>query len=166
MDPSSDLSFLKNSSRNSLPCDYYKKNPAQSKSPFPNRAPQTGKEIPAERRRVIINPSPQRLPYADDIIGQGGIMTKKISTEEFVRLAIVKLRNEPYKGIHSVYSGFNEAFKDYYGGQDPVQATTRLAEDGKIVIRPMKGGVVLYLPEEAPLVKSRSEEALKKMGLL
>jgi hypothetical protein len=93
-------------------------------------------------------------------------MTKKISTEEFVRLAIVKLRNEPYKGIHSVYSGFNEAFKNYYGGQDPVQATNQLAEDGKIVIRPMKGGVVLYLPEEAPLVKSRGEEALKKMGLI
>jgi hypothetical protein len=93
-------------------------------------------------------------------------MPKKISTEEFVRLAIVKLRNEPYKGIHSVYSGFNEAFKSYYSGQDPVQATNQLAEDGKIVIRPMKGGVVLYLPEEAPLVKSRGEEALKKMGLI
>ncbi len=93
-------------------------------------------------------------------------MTKKISTEEFVRLAIVKLRNEPYKGIHSVYSGFNEAFKNYYSGQDPVQATNQLAEDGKIVIRPMKGGVVLYLPEEAPLIKSRGEEALKKMGLI
>jgi hypothetical protein len=93
-------------------------------------------------------------------------MTKKISIEEFVRLAIVKLRNEPYKGIHSVYSGFNEAFKNYYSGQDPVQATNQLAEDGKLVIRPMKGGVVLYLPEEAPLIKSRGEEALKKMGLI
>jgi hypothetical protein len=93
-------------------------------------------------------------------------MNKKISPEEFVRLAIQKLRSEPYKGIHSVYSGFNEAFKKYYGGQDPVEFTNGLSEDGKIVIRPMKGGVVLYLPEEAPEIKSRADEALKKMGLM
>jgi hypothetical protein len=93
-------------------------------------------------------------------------MNKKISPEEFVRLAILKLRSEPYKGVHSVYSGFNEAFKKYYGGQDPVGFTNGLAEDGKIVIRPMKGGVVLYLPEEAPEIKSRADEALKKMGLI
>jgi hypothetical protein len=93
-------------------------------------------------------------------------MNKKISPEEFVRLAIQRLRSEPYRGIHSVYSGFNEAFKKYYGGQDPVEFTNGLAEDGKIVIRPMKGGVVLYLPEEAPEIKSRADEALKKMGLM
>jgi hypothetical protein len=93
-------------------------------------------------------------------------MNKKISPEEFVRLAIQRLRSEPYKGIHSVYSGFNEAFKKYYGGQDPIEFTNGLAEDGKIVIRPMKGGVVLYLPEEAPEIKSRADEALNKMGLI
>jgi hypothetical protein len=93
-------------------------------------------------------------------------MNKKISPEEFVRLAIQKLRSEPYKGIHSVYSGFNEAFKKYYSGQDPVEFTNGLSEDGKIAIRPMKGGVVLYLPEEAPEIKSRADEALKKMGLM
>jgi hypothetical protein len=92
-------------------------------------------------------------------------MTKKISTEEFVRLAIVKLRNEPYKGIHSVYSGFNEAFKKFFDGQDPVQVTNGLAEEGKISLRPVKGGVVLYLPEDGPKT-SRADEALKKMGLL
>ena len=93
-------------------------------------------------------------------------MNKKISPEEFVRLAIQRLRSEPYRGIHSVYSGFNEAFKKYYGGQDPVEFTNGLAENGKVVIRPMKGGVVLYLPEEAPEIKSRADEALKKMGLM
>lgn len=93
-------------------------------------------------------------------------MNKKIPPEEFVRLAIERLRSEPYKGIHSVYSGFNEAFKKYYGGRDPVEFTNALAGDGKIVIRPMKGGVVLYLPEEAPEIKSRADEALKKMGLI
>ncbi len=92
-------------------------------------------------------------------------MTEKLSHEEFIRQAILKLRNEPYKGIHSVYSGFNEAFKKYFKGQDPVQVTTQLAEKGKISIRPVKGGVVLYLPEDAPQT-SRADEALKKMGLL
>ncbi len=92
-------------------------------------------------------------------------MSKKISPEEFVRLAIAKLRNEPYKGIHSVYSGFNEAFKKYFAGDDPIRLTNQLAEDGKIALRPVKGGVVLYLPEDGPKT-SRGEEALKKMGLL
>ena len=92
-------------------------------------------------------------------------MSKKISPEEFVRLAIAKLRNEPYKGIHSVYSGFNEAFKKYFAGDDPIRLTNQMAEGGKIALRPVKGGVVLYLPEDGPKT-SRGEEALKKMGLL
>ncbi len=92
-------------------------------------------------------------------------MTKKVSPEDFVRLAIAKLRSEPYKGIHSVYSGFNEAFKKYFAGDDPIQLTNQMAEDGKIALRPVKGGVVLYLPEDGPKT-SRGEEALKKMGLL
>ncbi|MEW5901736.1 MAG: hypothetical protein AB1715_09770, partial [Acidobacteriota bacterium] len=73
-------------------------------------------------------------------------MNKKLTPEEFVRQAVLKLRNGPYKGIHSVYSGFNEAFKKYFNGQDPVQFTNSLADGGKIAIRPVKGGVVLYLP--------------------
>ena len=92
-------------------------------------------------------------------------MSKKISPEEFVRLAIAKLRNEPYKGIHSVYSGFNEAFKKYFAGDDPIKLTNQMAEEGKIALRPVKGGVVLYLPEDGPKT-SRGEEALAKMGLL
>jgi hypothetical protein len=92
-------------------------------------------------------------------------MGKKITPEEFVKLAIAKLRNEPYKGIHSVYSGFNEAFKKYFAGGDPIQLTNRMAEDGQIALRPVKGGVVLYLPEDGPKT-SRGEEALQKMGLL
>jgi hypothetical protein len=39
---------------------------------------------------------------------------KKLSEHEFVIRAIKKLRKPPYKGIHSVYSGFNRAFKDYF----------------------------------------------------
>jgi hypothetical protein len=72
----------------------------------------------------------------------------KLSEEEFIRRAIKKLRGN-YKGIHSVYSGFNTAFKEYFG-TNPVETTQRLAKEGKIFVRPVKGGVLLYLPEDAP----------------
>ena len=72
----------------------------------------------------------------------------KLTEEEFVRKAIKKLRGK-YKGIHTVYSGFNTAFKEYFG-TNPIDATQRLASEGKINIRPVKGGVMIYLPEDAP----------------
>ena len=73
----------------------------------------------------------------------------KMSEEEFVVRAIEKLRKQPYKGIHTVYSGFNQAFKEYFG-TNPVEMTQRLAKEGKIVVRPVRGGVMLYLPQDAP----------------
>ncbi len=93
-------------------------------------------------------------------------MAEKLNQEEFVKKAIMSLRKEGFKGIHTVYSGFNDAFKKYYEGENPVEATNRLANDGKIVLRPVKGGMMLYLPENAPAAAGRSaEETLKKMGL-
>lgn len=91
-------------------------------------------------------------------------MEERLSYEEFVRKAIVSLRKEGYKGIHSVYSGFNEAFKKYFDGENPVEVTNSLSREGKIIVRPVKGGVMLYLPEEAPGA-STADETLKKMGL-
>jgi len=92
-------------------------------------------------------------------------MSEKLNYEEFVTKAIVSLRKEGYKGIHSVYSGFNEAFKKYFEGENPVEVTNKLALEGKIAIRPVKGGVMLYLPEEAPATKSTAVDALRKMGI-
>ena len=92
-------------------------------------------------------------------------MSNKLNYEEFIRLAILKLRNGNFKGIHSVFSGFNEAFKKYFEGEDPVLVTTGLAEERKLSIRPAKNGVMLYLPEDAPQ-GDRATWALKKMGLL
>lgn len=89
----------------------------------------------------------------------------QLSVEDFVLLAIRKLRSGEFKGIHSVYSGFNEAFKIYFHGADPVQATNKLAREGKIALRPVRGGVILYQPEEAPIL-NRGQQALEKMGLL
>ncbi len=74
-------------------------------------------------------------------------MKRKISEYSFVARAIKKLRTPPYKGIHSVYSGFNQAFRDYFR-KDPVEAINRLVADRKIEIRPVRGGVLIYLPED------------------
>jgi hypothetical protein len=81
---------------------------------------------------------------------------RKLNEEEFVLQAIKKLRKEPYRGIHSVYSGFNEAFRRYFG-TNPVEATSRLVAGGKIETRPFKGGVMLFLPGEAPKRPSADE---------
>lgn len=87
----------------------------------------------------------------------------KLSPAEFVKKAIVSLRKEPYKGIHTVYSGFNDAFRDYFN-EDPIKWTTQLGQEGVIETRPARGGVMLYLPGEAP-ARSTSKDVLKKMGL-
>jgi hypothetical protein len=91
-------------------------------------------------------------------------MTEKLTYEEFVKQAILKLRTGNYKGIHTVYSGFNEAFRKYFDGASPIEITNQLAQERKIVIRPVKGGVMLYLPEDVPQT-SKAEQVLKKMGL-
>ena len=88
---------------------------------------------------------------------------EKLTQAEFVKKAIVSLRKNPYKGIHSVYSGFNEAFRAYFN-EDPIKWTNQLSAEGVIEIRPARGGVMLYLPGEAP-VRTTGKDVLKKMGL-
>lgn len=85
----------------------------------------------------------------------------KMSEEEFVINAIKKLRKPPYKGIHSVFSGFNEAFRLYFG-KDPVETVIRLSNEGKVVTRPAKGGAILYIPGEVKNGQS-VDEIIKKI---
>src|SRR3989304_2157803 len=73
---------------------------------------------------------------------------QKLAPADFVKKAIVSLRKEPYKGIHSVYSGFNEAFRAYFN-EDPVKWTNQPSSEGALEIRPAGGGIMLYLPDEA-----------------
>jgi hypothetical protein len=84
---------------------------------------------------------------------------RKVTEEEFILQAIKRLRKEPFRGIHSVFSGFNEAFRKYFG-TNPVEATSRLADEKKIETRPFKGGMMLFLPGEAPKRLS-SEEVIQ-----
>ena len=89
------------------------------------------------------------LQIMDVVSTNGG--ENRISHEEFVRKAIVKLRDTlKSQGIHSVFTGFNEAFRMYYGGEDPVEAMRELQREGKVEIRLVKRGAMLYLPGEAP----------------
>jgi hypothetical protein len=67
-----------------------------------------------------------------------------LTPQEFVLKAIDKLRECPYKGIHSVYSGLDAAFKRHFPGLDLRDILNRLAEEGKITIRPASRGVMLY----------------------
>ena len=73
----------------------------------------------------------------------------KLSHKQFTHKAIKVLRKEGYKGIHSVFSGFNAAFKEYFD-TDAIVATTALQTAGDLVVIPAKRGVMLYIPGDAP----------------
>ncbi len=74
----------------------------------------------------------------------------RISHEDFVKRAILKLRDtSKSRGIHSVFSGFNNAFRMYYG-EDPVEAIKELEREGRVQTRLVRRGAMLYLPGEGP----------------
>lgn len=75
---------------------------------------------------------------------------KKLSEAEFTCKAIKALRVPPYRGIHTVYTGFNREFKNYFG-KNPVDATKELVAKGVITSRPVKGGALIYIAGEQPI---------------
>jgi len=79
------------------------------------------------------------------VVEENGIL----SEAEFTKRTIKELRELPQKGIHSKYSGFDAAFRQYFN-RDPEKAIDRLAERAKIETREEADGFMLYLPEEAP----------------
>jgi len=100
---------------------------------------------------------------------------KKVTQKQFVYTAVEKLR-KPYtnkkgeqvnpSGIHTVYSGFNQAFKDYFGA-DPIKAVNGLIDKGELEGHPAKGGFMIYKPGEMPKGKpTAGKKALKEMELL
>jgi hypothetical protein len=56
-----------------------------------------------------------------------------------VRVQAIRNPKGAIRGIHSVYTGFNEAFRKYFG-TNPVEATSKLAAEGKIETRPLRRG--------------------------
>jgi len=82
-------------------------------------------------------------------------MAQKVSKKKFLEIAFAKLK-KPYKdkrtgemrtpsGLHTVYSGFNAAWEDYYG-TNPVEAVSAMVENGNLEGHPTKGGFMIYLP--------------------
>lgn len=70
----------------------------------------------------------------------------KLTPEAFVLQAVAALKTEKYKGVHVVRSGFNQAFRDYFGKEaDPIETTTQMRKEGKLAIFLAKGGASLYL---------------------
>ena len=92
----------------------------------------------------------------------------KLTKDQFVLAAIDNLPGtrkdgQKYRGIHTVFSGFNAAYREYFEGSDPVEHTKSMQEDGSIVSLPSKKGAMLYRPENAPAnrnVEGRTKAAL------
>jgi hypothetical protein len=91
-----------------------------------------------------------------------GTISTDSTPQEFVLKAIEKLRECPYKGIHSVYSGLDAAFKRHFPDLLLRDTLNELAEEGKIIIRPASKGVMLYKGGEVPRT-TFVEGALKKI---
>ena len=90
---------------------------------------------------------------------------RRLTPEEFVHIALEKLKKPEHKGIHAVYSGFNEAFREYFPQLDPVKTMKELAANGKIRLRPARGGAVIYPAGEETVTSADAKQTLKKMGL-
>lgn len=84
-----------------------------------------------------------------------------LSEIEFIRKAIKQLREQPNKGIHNKYSGFNDAFREYFD-KDPLEALQRFEKQGKVVKEPVRDGWMLYLPSDAP-EKSITQRTIEKI---
>lgn len=69
----------------------------------------------------------------------------KMTHREFVERSIKALAKPGYTSIHVVYSGFNNAFREYFG-EDPRAIVDQLAKDGVITLRLAKGGALIALP--------------------
>lgn len=119
----------------------------------------------ADKRNDQIT-SKERVTY------KKGALKGKLTEEAVCRKAIKVIRaNDPtklphYTGVHSIYDGFNNAIKDYYGiyrdapgvnphsaehieGQKQLESiTNKLMKEGKLIGVPKKGGYMFYLPEE------------------
>lgn len=89
---------------------------------------------------------------------------KKLTVEEFVLRAIESLRKGDRETIHTVYSGMNQAFREYFPDKDPVAEVDALVKAGKISFRLARGGAVIGKPGVVINIAG-AKDTLKKMGL-
>lgn len=86
----------------------------------------------------------------------------KMTHREFVERSIKALAKPGYHSIHVVYSGFNNAFREYFG-EDPRPHVDQLAKDGVITLRPAKGGALIALPDGEKKESEGPNAALAKI---
>lgn len=88
---------------------------------------------------------------------------KKLSHKEFVERGIKRLRKPPYRGIHVVFSGFNYAFREYFG-EDPRPILDKLVSEGFISLRPVKGGALIVLTSDLYESEKSSDDGAAVLG--
>jgi hypothetical protein len=92
----------------------------------------------------------------------------------FIVLAHEVLRAEKPKGgeryekVHTVWSGFNTAFRKLFPGLDPVKYVNGLAENGLVQISPARGGAFLkpYQKFSCEVQKGQEELGMKILRFL
>jgi hypothetical protein len=80
---------------------------------------------------------------------------------QFTMAAIKALPQEGRKGIHSVWSQYNEVFKGKFPGRNPIAVTNGMKEMGLIDIRPWTGGVLIF--KKGDMNSQKLEEAKAKI---
>ncbi|OGH68929.1 MAG: hypothetical protein A2754_01325 [Candidatus Magasanikbacteria bacterium RIFCSPHIGHO2_01_FULL_47_8] len=110
------------------------------------------------------------------------IISPDLTSEHFTMRAIESLRDiEKSKGIHTVYSGFNDAFRTYFSlsrkDKGPIIFVDALCAEERVVRVFRKGGAAIFIPGEEPDYAKRQAQAyarvvnthgmrtLKRMGL-
>ena len=76
---------------------------------------------------------------------------EKLSKWEFTERAILLNQSESngkYKGLHTKISGFNEAFRIYFDGDDPIEFQQEMVTAGKLVSAARRKGYVIYFPKD------------------
>jgi hypothetical protein len=80
----------------------------------------------------------------------------KIGMEQFFKQALAEFHklhpDAKSKGMHAVFSGYNELLREYYGfdQKQGIAAMDKLIAAGKVVSIPRKKGPMLYLPGDQP----------------
>lgn len=109
-------------------------------------------ELVAKGATVPVGAETPKVETAKPETAKPAAIAPTMTHTEFVLRAIRKLRKPPYKGIHSVYSGTNKAFGDYFhlSNAETIEAIGVVVSAGAVVSRPVKGGVMLYVAGDMP----------------
>lgn len=97
-------------------------------------------------RKVDLKPvrRPENLEFnLDGGVHKNADAANLSSKEEFVLTSIKRLRKKGYRGIHVVYSGFNDQFRKKFKA-DPIEFVNDLEKRGIVATHLVKGGVMLY----------------------